>query len=86
MLPLPPVAHFVVLQLTSPTDVLFVPTLQDSYLVDSGMMLEDNPQDQAKTLLSAKLPQVMQRTHTAGSSTFHHIDVTTEVIPRYEQP
>ena len=76
-------AHFAVLQLTSPTNVLFVPTLQGSYLVDSGMMLEDNPQDQAKTILSTKISQVTQHTHTAGSSTFHRVDVTTVNLPMF---
>ena len=60
-----------------------MPTLQGSYLVDSGMMLEDNPQDQAKTILLTKSPQVTQRTHTAGSSTFHHVDVTTVNLPMF---
>ena len=76
-------ANFAVLQLTSPTDVLFMPMLQSIYLVDSAMMLEDNPQDQTKTLLSAKIPQVTQRAHTTGSPTFHRVDVTSVNMPMF---
>ena len=76
-------AHFAVLQLTSPTGFLFVPTLQGSYLVDSGMILEDNPQEPAKVLLSLKIPQVTQGMYTAGISTFHHVDVTSVSLPMF---
>ena len=73
-------AHFAVLQLTFPTDVLFVPALQGSYLVDTGM---NNPQEPAKALLSPKIPQVTQGMYTAGISTFHHVDVTSVSLPMF---
>ena len=66
-----------------PTGVPFVPTLQGSFLVDNGMILEDNPQEPAKALLSPKIPQVIQGMYTAGISTFHHVDVTSVSLPMF---
>ena len=47
------------------------------------MILEDNPQEPAKALLSPKIPQVThgQGMYTAGISTFHHVDVTSVSLP-----
>ena len=44
------------------------------------MILEDNPQEPAKALLSPKIPQGM---YTAGISTFHHVDVTSVSLPMF---
>ena len=60
-----------------------MPILQGSYLVHSGMILEDNPQELAKTLLSPKISYVVQRMHDVGTSTIYDIDMTNVSLPMF---
>ena len=67
-------AHCAVLQLTSLTGILFMQTLQDSYLVDSGMILEDNPQE---PVTFTENPLSDPGYAYCLDFNFHHLDLTS---------